>query len=132
MSHFLEKLNVTTENGKIWTLHEPMDYEIGRLGSGQKIEVPEGFQTDFGSVPQCFWWLVSPIGLATRAFVIHDWLYHTQELSRALSDSVLLEAMGVLGVPWWKRVIIYDAVRAFGWIPWRKTAKEKAKCSGNI
>lgn len=124
MSRFLEPLNVTTEDGCIWTVNEPMDYEVGSLGSGEKIEVPVGQKTDFGSVPQALWWLLSPIGLGTRAFVLHDYLYTIQKYTRAKSDAVLLEALGVLGVPWLKREAIYMGVRAGGFAAWNQHKKE--------
>lgn len=124
MSRFLEPLDVTTEDGKVWTVNEPMDYEIGSLGSGEKITVPKGQKTDFGSVPQALWWLISPIGLATRAFVLHDYLYTVQKYSRLKSDQVLLEAMGVLSVPWLRRHAIYRGVRMGGFIAWNQHKKE--------
>lgn len=127
MSRFLEPLNVTTEDGITWTVNEEMDYEVGSVGSVDRIVVPKGFQTDFGSVPQCLWGIISPIGLATRAYVLHDYLYATQTRSRLKSDNVLFEAMGVLDVPGWDRSLVYAGVRAGGWIAWNKHKRENIK-----
>lgn len=124
MSRFLEPLDVTTEDGCIWTVNEPMDYEVGSVGSGEKITVPKGQTTDFGSVPQALWWIISPIGRATRAFVLHDYLYTVQKYSRIKSDQILLEAMGVLRVPWLRRHAIYRGVRLGGWMAWAQHKKE--------
>lgn len=126
MSRFLEPLYVTTEDGIIWTLHESMDYEVGSLGSGEKIDVPVGTTTDFGSVPQALWWLISPIGLATRPYVLHDYLYQTQIYSRAKSDSILLEALEVVGVKWITRWTTYLGVRSGGWMAWNGHKREIA------
>ena len=38
------------------------------------INIPKGFNTDFGSIPQLFQSLVSPIGSPTKAYVLHDYL----------------------------------------------------------
>jgi hypothetical protein len=131
MSRFLEPLHVTTEDGRTWTVHEEMDYEVGKMGSGERIVVPEGTKTDFGSIPRMFWWGFSPIGLGTRAYVLHDYLYCVQIYSRAKSDKILLEALGVLGLNWVYRHTIYLAVRSGGWAPWRYRAKQIKKESKN-
>ena len=118
MSRFLEPLDVTTEDGVTWTVNEPMDYEVGSVGSGERIEVPKGQQTDFGSIPRIFWNIVSPIGQGTRAYVLHDYLYTVQMYGRRKSDDILLEALGVLGVSWFTKYTVYWAVRAGGFVAW--------------
>lgn len=80
------------------------------------IQIPKGFQTDFGSVPQIFQSLISPVGKPTKAFVLHDYLCaraNAGELTRKAADRVFLEAMRVLGVGRVKRVSIYLSVRAY-------------------
>lgn len=49
------------------------------------------------------------------AAVIHDLLYETGAVSRALADAVFLEAMLVLGVAYWRAYAAYTAVRICGW-----------------
>lgn len=84
--------------------------------------VPIGFITDGASIPKIFWSLVgSPFtGLYRRAALIHDYLYFTQTTKRSYADKVFLEAMKVLGVSWWKRRLMWVAVRVGGWRPWNK------------
>jgi hypothetical protein len=118
MSRFLDPLKVETLDGQIWTTLEDMDYEIGCLGSKRRVVVPAGTKTDFGSVPRCLWALVSPIGHATRAFVLHDFLYQSQPYPRQKCDAILAEAMDVLSCQHWYTRIIYLGVRAGGWIAW--------------
>ena len=80
------------------------------------IQIPKGFKTDFGSVPQFFQSLISPVGKPTKAFVLHDYLCvraNRGELERETADRVFLEAMRVLGVGRVKRVSIYLSVRAY-------------------
>lgn len=124
MSRFLEPLNVTTEDGAVWTVNEPMDYEVGFIGSGERIIVPKGLKTDFGSIPQILWSILSPIGCATRGFVLHDYLYTSQIYTRKKSDDILLEALEVLGASRIKRWTIYAGVRAGGWVAWNGHAEE--------
>lgn len=124
MSRFLEPLDVTTLDGITWTVNEPMDYEVGSVGSGERIEVPKGQTTDFGSIPHIFWNLVSPIGKGTRAYVLHDYLYTVQVYTRKKSDDVLLEALGVLGVSWLTRWAVYIGVRAGGMFAWEQHRRQ--------
>lgn len=124
MSHFLSDLVICPqEDGINWKVCTPFDYEVGDVGSGDKIRVPEGFMTDLGSVPQIFWNLIPPIGKPLRGYVLHDWLYAKQDRSRAKCDGVLLEAMEVAGVFLAKRWTIYLGVRAGGWLAWREHIK---------
>lgn len=125
MSSFKDKLIVKfLGDGIHWELATPFQYDVGSLGSGEKILVPAGFVTDFGSVPQLFWNIVSPIGKATGAFVLHDFLYATQERTRLVSDAILLEALEVLEVNWFQRTLIYNGVRLGGFVAWAQNKKK--------
>ena len=85
------------------------------------IEVPKGFQTDFASVPRIPLAYMLAGGTARRAAVLHDYLY-TQQRDREWADDVFLAAMEADGVPWWRRKIMYAAVRAFGEGPYSEKA----------
>lgn len=56
------------------------------------------------------------------AAVIHDLLYETGAVSRAVADAVFLEAMLVLDVARWRAYLAYVAVRACGWQFYRPAA----------
>ena len=45
---------------------------------------------------------------------MHDYLYQTGMYDREACDNIFLEAMLVLGVPEWKAIAMYKAVRIFG------------------
>ena len=125
MGHFLSDLVICQlDDGKTWEVRTPFDYDIGAVG-GDKISVPSGFKTDLGSVPQIFWNVIPPIGKPLRGYILHDWLYANQDMTRAIADAVLLEAMEVAGVGWLKRTVIYMAVRCGGWKAWNDHAKKK-------
>ncbi len=94
-------------------------YEVGALGSGDLVEVPIGFETDFASLPWFLWSLEPPLGDAGKAAVIHDRLYVTRERPRREADRIFREAMAVLGVPAWKRALLWAGVRLFGARSWR-------------
>lgn len=121
MSSFTTPIRVEAlDDGYHWKLLEAFVYDIGELGGADNIVVPAGFVTDMGSVPHFLWGIIDPWGKASKAFLIHDFLYETRLRSRLVSDAILLEGMEVLGVNWLKRKLIYNGVRIGGWFAWNK------------
>lgn len=101
-----------------------------------RIEVETGFDTDYASVPRIFWSIYPPDGSYTEAAVVHDALYFYQRhrlaegglaICRAEADAVFLEAMAALGVPLLRRRLLHAAVRAGGWIAWRRNRRWHAE-----
>ena len=131
MSSFTSPLIVSPlDDGFTWRLEEPFDYVEGDPATGQKIEVPLGFVTDFASIPRIFWNLLPPWGKYGKAAVLHDYLYTMGTFPRLRCDRILLEAMGVLGVSWLTRRTIYLGVRVGGWVAWdHHRAQDKAGAS---
>lgn len=129
MSKFTKDLVVKRVGNRLWEIVEPFDYHVGREGSGDIITVPKGFVTDFASIPRAFWMIMPPDGEYTNAAVIHDYLYNIQTRTRKQSDDIFKEAMKVLGVNWFRRGTMYNAVRSFGWIPWNHHARQLKKTS---
>lgn len=112
-----------------WLVTAPLTYDVGVEGSGVTITVPAGATTDLASIPRFAWSLgFPPDGPWLKAAVVHDNLYrnrgdvirtgHPAPYTRAEADAVLKEAMGVLGVGWFERAVIYRAVRTFGGSGW--------------
>ena len=100
----------------------PVEFEL--LGActyrsdiaNQLVVVPDGFRTDWASIPRVFRSLIPKVGRHIPAAVVHDYLVRLEGFSRVLADRVFLEAMKVLGVPWWKRYAMYTAVSLLtGW-----------------
>ncbi len=129
MSSFTSDLIVTRMGKRRWKLFKEFTYHIGSKCSNQKIMVPKGFETDFASVPRLFWVIASPWD-APKAAVLHDYLYQSHNWweevdnvisvsTRKFADDIFLEAMEVSGVAKWRRLLMYRAVRMFGWIAWR-------------
>ena len=121
MSRFTNALVVSPmADGKTWVLLRPFGYDVGEEGSGDAVDVDIGFMTDFASIPRIFWILLPRWGKYGNATVVHDWLYWAQVKTRRVSDNIMLEAMGVLSVPSWKKYLIYWMVRIFGGIAWKR------------
>ena len=110
----LEKLR-----GGEWLVRQPGGL-VYTTNAGQVITVPEGFQTNLASVPAIFWPILPRDGDYTPAAIVHDWLYGQKEMAgqaitRGQADGVMLEAMEALGVGWWRRRVIWGALRVGGW-----------------
>lgn len=128
MSKFTDILVVSPlADGNTWVLRKEFGYDIGKKGSGNSIDVPIGFMTDFASVPGLFRFLVSKWGKHGNATVIHDYCYWTQERSRKESDKIFKEAMEVSGVKAWRKMLVYLAVRWFGGFAWKGNIELKEK-----
>lgn len=80
-------------------------------GPFRPVTVERGFVTDLASVPGLFWSLAAPQGRHGVAAIIHDWLYWKQDCTREEADLIFDGIMRDLGVPTWKRLTFYYAVR---------------------
>jgi hypothetical protein len=63
------------------------------------------------------------MGRHARAAAVHDWLYRTQRVARAVADAIMLSIMQSDGVPLDVRMIIYLQLRLLGWTAWRRNAR---------
>jgi len=86
------------------------------------IVITKGFTTDFASVPQAFWALIPPHGLAAMPSVVHDYIYQHRNdvLSRREADTIWLQLMKQASVPRWQRYTMYAYVRLLGWRNWQR------------
>jgi hypothetical protein len=82
------------------------------------VAVPEGYVTDFASIPGFAHWLISPFGKHAEAAVVHDWLYTLGKpkdgKARKQADKVFRRALKLVGVGFLRRNIMYYAVRIGG------------------
>lgn len=88
--------------------------DADQMRIGFFIDVPAGYETDLASVPRCLWMIFPPHGRYAKAAIVHDYLYSQAIGTKAFADNVFNEAMVVLGVPKWRRLTMYWAVRCFG------------------
>lgn len=128
MSKFTEILTVSPlADGRTWVTRKEFGYDVGAEGSGNSVEVPIGFMTDFASVPIIIWSFLPPWGKYGNAAVIHDYLYWEQNRTREESDKIFREAMVVLSVSNLTSSIMYYAVKWFGFGAWSGNRKTREK-----
>ncbi len=118
MSSFTEDLYVRKIGIRKWEVTRAFDYHVGKEDSREVVTIPKGFITDFASSPRITWIFFPPDGRYTQAAVLHDYLIKTKQYSRVKTNKVFLEAMEVLGVPRYKRLIMYWCVQAWTYVFW--------------
>ena len=119
MSHFidaqrLEIYPLQRSDGKhIWVVSRKFGFVFGGYFEGNTpacIWVPEGFETDLGSIPAAMRWLINPSDPQyAPAYVLHDWTNHMTDrrppgpniFSSNLACAVFYEALRCNGVPVW-------------------------------
>ena len=93
---------------------------VAHLSRRRKIAVaaPQGYVTDFASIPTFAQWMISPFGKHSEAAVVHDWLYTLgtkgDGKSRKLADVTFRRALRIVGVGFFRRNLMYWAVRVGG------------------
>lgn len=97
---------------------------LHKIGPHVGILVPEGFVTDFASVPRILWSLFPTTGEYSSAALVHDYLYGSHNLSRFLADAIFRAIMRQQGVPLWKCMAMYLGVRIGGYFAWKNNQSE--------
>jgi len=90
------------------------------------IAVPNGFTTDFASIPRALQLFIPKMARHRAAAVVHDYLYSIKsryKTTRKEADQVFLEAMKASGVNWCTRHAMYRAVRVFGGFLYKRQKK---------
>lgn len=122
---FLSKLRTEDIDDERAVLTDPLVVDV----DGERIEIPAGTETDFASVPRIPLAYLLAGGIARRAAVLHDFLYSKQR-GKDWADKVFLAAMEADGVSWWRRQLMYNAVRAFGGGPYAEKVGVQAPPAG--
>lgn len=116
MSQFLDPLNVTEISDSVFAICDhPFRYQSDLAGL---ITVPIGFYTDFASVPRLGIVYAMLGDRAHEPAVVHDWLFYSAITTFDVANKVLMEAMEVIGLPWWQRYPIYWGVCVGGKFAW--------------
>lgn len=110
---YYSNVRICTLDSSLKTLRVDCDPE-NSLFAVRYIDVPVGYITDLASVPRALWSIFPPHGRYAKAAIVHDFLYANAIGDKAFADDVFLEAMTVLDVPRWRRLLMYWAVRLFG------------------
>lgn len=111
----VKDLHVEESDGKDVTLLEPFTYTTLE---GEVITVPVGTTSDGASTPAILWPVLPPFGTYWMAAFLHDYLYRCSNFPRSKCDGIFREAMGRLGVGWFRRNVIWLGVRVGGWLPY--------------
>lgn len=111
--------------GTRWTLLEDEPYPLWNF------IVPEGFCTDFASIPRFLWSVYPPIGNYSHATVAHDLCCYMNHLGKPLydrrtTDWLFLQQMKLDGVGFRTRWTFWFCLRAFGWISWNRPVIKQA------
>jgi len=111
-------------DGSLFYIEEPYSVSFTYRKKSRKLTVPAEFATDLASIPSIVpKWIAQKVASHLEASVVHDYLYkHKQykkefgSLDREFSDNIFLSAMEAAGVGWFKRRMMFRAVRMFGWM----------------
>lgn len=117
------KVELIDQSKGIWQLTAPLVFWSGFFG--QEIEVPAGFITDFASVPRIPVAYLLAGGDFQAPATLHDYLYRSGIVTRAIADGMLSEACVVSGVPAWRTFIAWLGVRLFGWAHYQKGGSDE-------
>jgi hypothetical protein len=115
MARFLTPLRAE-KSGEYWTVLQPLIYDSDV--ACKVFIVPEGFVTDFASVPRLPLAFLLTGDQAHEAAVVHDFLYSRGVVDRATADAVFREAAVASGEPAWRATLMHWGVRMGGWIAW--------------
>lgn len=127
MAKFLTVLVVEEMDDDVWKVAHTLVYNSDIVGP---VSVPAGFVTDFASVPRLPLAYLLAGNTAHEAAVIHDYLYQTHPCTKSQADRTFREAMGVTGIPTWRKNLMYAAVTVAGWPSWWSGPK-RFKVLGN-
>ena len=107
----VEWIGVKDDDTPQWKLLAPLRYSSDILN--RTVEVPEGYVTDFASVPRApiAYFLAGNTG--HRAAVVHDYLITSKEVERKIADNVFKEALSATGVDTWRSQVMYLAVSQY-------------------
>ncbi len=121
----LEGREPTKGEWKTWVLESPAVWS----DAARYVRVPEGFMTDFASIPFMFrWWQTGAVGPQRVAAYFHDWLYSEQSaIGRRKADQIFRDVMGDAGAGAFRRWAMYLGLRVGGWLAWRSNQKKLAK-----
>jgi Protein of unknown function (DUF1353) len=95
----------------VWRLWEELRYQ----GDEEEFIVPQGFLTDFATIPRIAVWLIPRFGAWTKAAVLHDWLLvgHVRKglMSSVDADNLFRRVLREEGVPPYRRNLMWTGVR---------------------
>jgi hypothetical protein len=110
---FYDDLRVAKRADGRWVLLDPITY-YGVPGIGN-ITVPEGFDTDFASVPRLPFMFMLLGDRADYAAVLHDYIYRNAQYSRDIADAAFRWVAEQEGMGWLARWAMWSGLRIGGY-----------------
>ena len=91
---------------------------------GDGTVVPRGFVTNFVTIPKGLRWFIRPSELREAA-VVHDYRVgefdqRSIKYSRRKADRLLVKDLARIGIPWYKRELIWLALRTYATLARKK------------
>ena len=124
MGHFTDNIGIEPAGGKLWRVNNAFSYVTDQ---GDVIDILLDFIFDGASIPRIAWILIGhPLSqefLAPSA--VHDKLCQTHRFKPAKTHHIFKQAMRDNLVAWWKRTVMWSAVRLFGWQSWNDWKDKK-------
>jgi hypothetical protein len=106
-----ENITVRRRDDDTWAVVGKLVYH----GKRDSFEVPDGFPTDFATVPRAVVWLIPRFGRYTLPAVLHDWLctegIEQGRVTSRQADGIFRRAMRELDVPVARRWLMWTGVR---------------------
>ena len=106
-----ETITVRRSDDDEWTVVGKLVYR----GKKDIFEVPDGFPTDFATVPRVVVWLIPRFGRYTLPAVLHDWLctegIRQGTVTSREADGIFRRSMRELDVPVVRRWLMWTGVR---------------------
>ena len=119
------RLQLFQGDGTNFVLTDPLVYRIKK--TGKTIIVPEGFVTDFATVPWYARSVISVLGRHSIPAIVHDYLYWEQRCKREQADAIIEEAMAEYGSTPFQRLVVSYAVRYRASGAWEENAADRRK-----
>jgi hypothetical protein len=92
-------------------------------GCGLLIAIPEGYSWDGASIPRLCWSIMGhPLEADLRlASLVHDWHceHAKNKADRMVGDALFLALLRRAGLPKWRRLAMWAAVRVYAVFFWR-------------
>ena len=110
-------------DSKTYQLNSTLSYENDSV----KVTIKPGLKTDGASIPKLFWSIIGcPLmGKYVGSALIHDGLYGSHKLTQKQSDQLFLEMMEHNRVKWFRRGLMYMAVRIGGRFAYNSKSEEE-------
>lgn len=114
---FLELIDMSNSEDPKFQLSTDVLYIFKFKDQVLTIEIPQGFKTDFASVPKNFRSIIGNVNKYNKCWLLHDWLYSKNcdfKVSRKEADDILKDLLDQKGMDSLDQWLTYTSVRLFG------------------